>query len=169
LGVSDLPPHVVHAQAADRCDQLLQGLRRQRAGLAVDRLLHPQTISHLPAVAAAALVGFAGNEAVARYRITVGRRIGSAALVADGLHARTDGFTSLAVLLGAAGSPSGSPSPTRSSGWSSLPAHDQVSETADVLAAGVPDRATHQPRCGDQRPGNGPARGHPAAAPPGDA
>jgi cation diffusion facilitator family transporter len=103
LGVSDLPPHVVHAQAADRCDQLLQGLRRQRAGLAVDRLLHPQTISHLPAVDAAALVGFAGNEAVARYRITVGRRIGSAALVADGLHARTDGFTSLAVLLGAAG------------------------------------------------------------------
>jgi len=55
------------------------------------------------AVAAAALVGFAGNEVVARYRITVGRRIGSAALVADGLHARTDGFTSLAVLLGAAG------------------------------------------------------------------
>lgn len=55
------------------------------------------------AVAAAAVVGFAGNEAVARYRIRVGRRIGSAALVADGLHARTDGFTSLAVLLGAGG------------------------------------------------------------------
>ena len=52
---------------------------------------------------AAALVGFAGNEVVARYRILVGRRIGSAALVADGLHARTDGFTSLAVLVGAAG------------------------------------------------------------------
>ena len=50
-----------------------------------------------------ALVGFVGNEIVARYRIRVGRRIGSAALVADGLHARTDGFTSLAVLLGAGG------------------------------------------------------------------
>src|SRR4029450_7084941 len=44
-----------------------------------------------------------GNELVARYRIRVGRQIGSAALVADGLHARTDGFTSLAVLLGAGG------------------------------------------------------------------
>ena len=70
---------------------------------AINRLLHPQQVSHLWAVAAAAVVGFAGNEIVARYRITVGQRIGSAALVADGLHARTDGFTSLAVLLGAAG------------------------------------------------------------------
>jgi cation diffusion facilitator family transporter len=70
---------------------------------AVQRLLHPQPVNALWAVAAAALVGFAGNELVARYRIRVGRRIGSAALVADGLHARTDGFTSLAVLLGAAG------------------------------------------------------------------
>lgn len=70
---------------------------------AVERLLHPATVSYLPYVAAAAIIGFAGNEIVARYRITVGRRIGSAALVADGLHARTDGFTSLAVLLGAAG------------------------------------------------------------------
>ncbi|MET8677548.1 cation diffusion facilitator family transporter [Streptomyces sp. NPDC004647] len=73
------------------------------AWTAVDRLLHPQQISHLPAVAAAAVVGFLGNEWVARYRIRTGRRIGSAALVADGLHARTDGFTSLAVLLGAGG------------------------------------------------------------------
>lgn len=71
------------------------------AGEAIYRLFHPQDVSHLWAVAAAALVGFAGNEIVARYRITVGRRIGSAALVADGLHARTDGFTSLAVLVGA--------------------------------------------------------------------
>lgn len=70
---------------------------------AIDRLLHPRPVSHLGAVAAAAVIGFAGNEAVARYRIIVGRRIGSAALVADGLHARTDGFTSLAVLAGAAG------------------------------------------------------------------
>jgi cation diffusion facilitator family transporter len=70
---------------------------------AVTRLLHPERVSDLIAVAAAALIGFAGNELVARYRVRVGRRIGSAALVADGLHARTDGFTSLAVLLGAGG------------------------------------------------------------------
>ncbi|KPI15340.1 cation diffusion facilitator family transporter [Actinobacteria bacterium OK074] len=70
---------------------------------AVDRLLDPRDISHLPVVAIAAVVGFIGNEWVARYRINVGRKIGSAALVADGLHARTDGFTSLAVLLGAGG------------------------------------------------------------------
>ncbi|MFB7927539.1 cation diffusion facilitator family transporter [Streptomyces sp. NPDC056039] len=71
---------------------------------AIDRLLDPRPVQHVPAVAVAALVGFAGNEWVARYRIRVGRSIGSAALVADGLHARTDGFTSLAVLLGAGGS-----------------------------------------------------------------
>ncbi|MFC8362166.1 cation diffusion facilitator family transporter [Streptomyces griseorubiginosus] len=71
---------------------------------AVDRLLDPRPVAHVPAVAVAALLGFAGNEWVARYRIRVGRDIGSAALVADGLHARTDGFTSLAVLVGAGGS-----------------------------------------------------------------
>lgn len=70
---------------------------------AVDRLLNPRPMTHLPWVFAAGLIGFAGNELVARYRIRVGRRIGSAALVADGLHARTDGFTSLAVVLAAAG------------------------------------------------------------------
>lgn len=70
---------------------------------AFGRLLDPRPVEHLLAVAAAALVGFAGNEWVARYRIRVGRAIGSAALVADGLHARTDGFTSLAVLLSAGG------------------------------------------------------------------
>jgi cation diffusion facilitator family transporter len=69
----------------------------------VRRLIHPVTIDHVGWVAAAGLVGFIGNELVALYRIRVGRRIGSAALVADGLHARTDGFTSLAVLLGAGG------------------------------------------------------------------
>ncbi|WP_306185615.1 cation diffusion facilitator family transporter [Streptomyces sp. MK5] len=73
------------------------------AWAAVERLVDPRPVQHLPAVAVAALVGFAGNEWVARYRIRVGRAIGSAALVADGLHARTDGFTSLAVLLGAGG------------------------------------------------------------------
>jgi cation diffusion facilitator family transporter len=70
---------------------------------AITRLIHPRTVTDLWAVAGAALVGFAGNETVARYRIRVGRSIGSAALVADGLHARTDGFTSLAVLVGAGG------------------------------------------------------------------
>jgi cation diffusion facilitator family transporter len=70
---------------------------------AIERLLHPQPITHLWAVVAAGAIGFAGNEAVARMRIRVGRRIGSAALVADGVHARTDGFTSLAVIAGAGG------------------------------------------------------------------
>ncbi|WP_225098840.1 cation diffusion facilitator family transporter [Streptomyces sp. CoH27] len=74
------------------------------AWAAVDRLLDPRPVAQVPVVAVAALVGFAGNEWVARYRIRVGREIGSAALVADGLHARTDGFTSLAVLVGAGGS-----------------------------------------------------------------
>jgi cation diffusion facilitator family transporter len=73
------------------------------AAEALIRLAHPRPVTSLAAVAVAALIGFAGNEVVARYRIVVGRRIGSAALVADGLHARTDGFTSLAVLLGAGG------------------------------------------------------------------
>jgi len=70
---------------------------------AVQRLLHPYPVTHLLAVAVAAALGFAGNELVAGYRIRTGHRIGSAALVADGLHARTDGFTSLAVLAGAGG------------------------------------------------------------------
>ena len=67
----------------------------------VDRLLNPQPLQYVGTVLAAGVLGFAGNEAVAVYRIRVGRRIGSAALVADGLHARTDGFTSLAVAAGA--------------------------------------------------------------------
>ena len=74
---------------------------------AVARLAGPRPVSHLIAVAVAALIGFAGNELVARYRIRVGRTIGSAALAADGLHARTDGFTSLAVLLGVGGAAAG--------------------------------------------------------------
>ncbi|MEV0143574.1 MULTISPECIES: cation diffusion facilitator family transporter [unclassified Nonomuraea] len=76
---------------------------------AVRRLVEPQDVRALGWVAAAAVAGFAGNEWVARYRIRVGREIGSAALVADGLHARTDGFTSLAVLLGAGGAALGFP------------------------------------------------------------
>lgn len=70
---------------------------------AIDRLMNPRDMTHIGWVAVAGVVGFAGNELVARYRITVGRQIGSAALVADGLHARTDGFTSLAVLVAAGG------------------------------------------------------------------
>ncbi len=70
---------------------------------AVRKIIHPQPMTHLWWVAAAAVIGFAGNEAVAVFRIGVGREIGSAALVADGQHARVDGFTSLAVLLGVAG------------------------------------------------------------------
>jgi cation diffusion facilitator family transporter len=70
---------------------------------AIDRLINPRPIDHIGWVAVAGLLGFLGNEWVALYRIRVGRRIGSAALVADGLHARTDGFTSLAVVIGAGG------------------------------------------------------------------
>jgi cation diffusion facilitator family transporter len=70
---------------------------------ALQRLVDPAPVRYLGAVAAAGVIGFVGNELVARYRIRVGREIGSAALVADGLHARTDGFTSLAVVGGAAG------------------------------------------------------------------
>lgn len=76
---------------------------------AIDRLFHPREVEHVWAVAAAGVVGFCGNGLVARYRIRVGRQIGSAALVADGLHARTDGFTSLAVVLGAVGVAAGLP------------------------------------------------------------
>jgi cation diffusion facilitator family transporter len=70
---------------------------------AVRRLIDPHPVHHLLAVGIAGVLGFVGNEVVARYRISVGREIGSAALVADGLHARTDGFTSLAVVAGAIG------------------------------------------------------------------
>jgi cation diffusion facilitator family transporter len=70
---------------------------------AVQRLIHPRGLQDVLWVAAAGLAGFIGNEVVAAYRIRVGRRIGSAALIADGLHARTDGMTSLAVVAGAAG------------------------------------------------------------------
>jgi cation diffusion facilitator family transporter len=70
---------------------------------AIDRLIQPQPVGLLWAVAVAGAVGFVGNEAVAIFRIRVGRQIGSAALVADGYHARTDGWTSLAVVVGAAG------------------------------------------------------------------
>lgn len=69
----------------------------------IERLMNPQEISYLWAVAAASVIGFIGNEAVAIFRIWIGREINSAALIADGYHARTDGWTSLAVLGGAIG------------------------------------------------------------------
>ncbi len=75
----------------------------------IRRLLNPQPVTYVWVVIAAGLIGFAGNELVAVYRIRVGRKIGSAALVADGLHARTDGFTSLAVVVGAIGVLAGFP------------------------------------------------------------
>jgi cation diffusion facilitator family transporter len=70
---------------------------------AFQRLLNPQSVQYLGAVMVAAIIGFLGNEAVALFRIKVGKEIGSAALVADGYHARVDGLTSLAVLVGAIG------------------------------------------------------------------
>ena len=69
----------------------------------IDRLLDPQTVEYLWAVITASIIGFLGNEAVALFRIKVGKEISSAALVADGYHARVDGLTSLAVLFGAVG------------------------------------------------------------------
>ncbi|MFI7611617.1 cation diffusion facilitator family transporter [Nonomuraea terrae] len=96
-----------YGRAEDLAGVIIVLIIAASAGLAgyeaVKRLISPQDVEALGWVAAAGVIGFLGNELVARYRIRVGREIGSAALVADGLHARTDGFTSLAVLLGAAG------------------------------------------------------------------
>ncbi len=69
----------------------------------IDRFFHPRPVEYLGAVVVAAIVGFLGNEAVARLRLKVGKEIGSAALIADGYHARADGLTSLAVLFSALG------------------------------------------------------------------
>jgi cation diffusion facilitator family transporter len=76
---------------------------------AASRLMNPRVITGAGWVMAAGGVGFLGNELVAIYRVRVGRRIGSAALVADGLHARSDGFTSLAVVVGAIAVVAGAP------------------------------------------------------------
>jgi cation diffusion facilitator family transporter len=69
---------------------------------AIDRLIHPQDLMHLPVLVAAGVVGFAGNELAARVRLQAGRRLESPALVADGHHARVDGYVSLGVVLAAA-------------------------------------------------------------------
>ena len=76
---------------------------------AINRFINPQDPSHLWILVAAGVIGFAGNELVAEYRIRVGRQIGSAALVADGQHARVDGITSLGVVVGAVGAMLGFP------------------------------------------------------------
>jgi cation diffusion facilitator family transporter len=68
----------------------------------IDRLLHPRELTHLWLLAAAGVVGFAGNELAARLRLRAGRRLDSPALVADGNHARIDGFVSLSVVASAA-------------------------------------------------------------------
>lgn len=73
------------------------------AYVAINRLINPVELTDLTWVFVAGLVGFLGNEAVAIFRIRVGRQIGSAALIADGKHARVDGLTSLAVVAGAIG------------------------------------------------------------------
>lgn len=69
----------------------------------IQRFYHPEPVRYLWAVGVASVVGFIGNEVVAIFRIKVGKEIGSAALVADGYHARTDGIASLSVLLGVIG------------------------------------------------------------------
>ncbi|MEA3188204.1 MAG: hypothetical protein QOD99_2034 [Chthoniobacter sp.] len=86
------------------------------------KIIHPQPVLYLGWVAVAAIVGFIGNEAVAVFRISVGKEIGSAALVADGQHARVDGFTSLAVLIGVIGA------------WFGLPILDPIIGVAITIA-----------------------------------
>ena len=67
----------------------------------IERFIHPQHLTHLWVLAAAGIVGFVGNELAARVRLSAGRRLGSAAMTADGNHARVDGFVSLAVVASA--------------------------------------------------------------------
>jgi cation diffusion facilitator family transporter len=69
---------------------------------AINRLINPQTIDHLVVLAAAGAIGFAGNEIAAQIRLGGGRRLNSPALIADGNHARVDGYVSLAVIASAA-------------------------------------------------------------------
>jgi cation diffusion facilitator family transporter len=71
-------------------------------GQTIERFIHPRTLSHLWLLAAAGVIGFIGNEIAAQVRLRAGRRLQSPALVADGKHARVDGFVSLGVLASAA-------------------------------------------------------------------
>ena len=70
-------------------------------GQTIERLIHPRSLSHLWLLAAAGIVGFIGNEIAARVRTRAGHRLNSPALIADGNHARVDGFVSLGVLASA--------------------------------------------------------------------
>ena len=111
FSVSRRPPNRRYTYGYGRAEDLagvfvvlmIAGSSAVAAYESVERLIHPQPISNLLWVALASIVGCVGNEVVAQYRIRTGERIGSAALVADGYHARTDGLTSLAVLIGAGG------------------------------------------------------------------
>lgn len=115
-----------YGRAEDLAGLLIVGVVFASALLAVReaavRLAAPVPVTRLGTVALASLLGFSGNEAAARYRIRVGRQIGSAALVADGMHARADALTSLGVLAGAAGV------------WLGYPAADPV---AGILIAAL--------------------------------
>ena len=71
-------------------------------GQTIERFIHPRTLSHLWLLAFAGFIGFIGNEIAAQLRLRAGTRLGSAALVADGRHARVDGFVSLGVIASAA-------------------------------------------------------------------
>jgi divalent metal cation (Fe/Co/Zn/Cd) transporter len=71
-------------------------------GRTIERLIHPRTLTHLWLLAFAGFIGFIGNEIAAQIRLRVGNRLGSPALVADGQHARVDGFVSLGVIASAA-------------------------------------------------------------------
>ena len=68
----------------------------------IQRLIHPQHLAHLWVLAAAGIVGFLGNELAAQVRLRAGKRLSSPALIADGNHARIDGFVSLGVVASAA-------------------------------------------------------------------
>jgi cation diffusion facilitator family transporter len=75
----------------------------------IQKFINPEPLTHLPWVAAAALIGFVGNEVVALLQINVGRKIGSEAMITDGRHARADGLTSLSVLIAVVGTALGAP------------------------------------------------------------
>jgi cation diffusion facilitator family transporter len=96
-----------YGRAEDLAGVFIVGMIALSAAVAgyqsVMKLIQGSEVSYVGWVAAAAVIGFIGNELVAQFRITVGKRIGSAALIADGQHARVDSFTSLAVLGGAIG------------------------------------------------------------------
>lgn len=102
-----------YGRAEDLAGVFIVGMIALSAAVAgyesIMRLVAPRPLHNVGALVAAGVIGFIGNELVATYRIRVGRRIGSAALVADGLHARTDGFTSLAVVAGGMGVLAGFP------------------------------------------------------------